>query len=531
MAADAYWHRDRSIGEQFGARAPLYAGLVVLALVAARQRRRWLDALDRRFFRERYDARTLLHRVVEEVRRSGSLELAAPLVVEQIERALHPRFVTVLVRASDFAAYRAIATAPPSVGLGELPADAKLCALAHVLGKPLDLSKAGAAWIADRLPPEEAALVDRAGLELLVPVDTGSGRPDAVLALGARRSDEPYASEDQQLLWTIAESLAVLDRRDRNGAAHDSAFQECPTCGTCYDSGTSTCSGDAAPLTVVALPRVLSRRYRLEQRLGRGGMGVVYAASDLSLDRRVAVKVLREELVGDRESASRFEREARIAASFSHPNVVTVFDFGVIGDSRAFLVMERLEGTTLRDEISRGPLEQARVLAVMRGVCGAVDAAHRRQLIHRDLKPENVFLAQGDGGESPKVLDFGIAKALSGSYSHADHQTTMGVVLGTRQYMAPEQLRGESPEPSWDLWALALIVHEMLTGYHPFASLAIGLTGAGIPTAQPMAIRDSTPVPVAWQQSFARWLSVESAGRPASAGALLAELEQMLSSG
>ena len=103
-AADAYWHRDRSIGEQFGARAPVYAGLVALALVATRRRRRWLDALDRRFFRERYDARTLLHSVVEEVRRSGSLELAAPLVVKQIERALHPRFVTVLARASDLSA-------------------------------------------------------------------------------------------------------------------------------------------------------------------------------------------------------------------------------------------------------------------------------------------------------------------------------------------------------------------------------------------------------------------------------------------
>jgi eukaryotic-like serine/threonine-protein kinase len=531
MVVDAYWHRDRSIGEQFGARAPVYAGLVVLALVATRQRRRWLDALDRRFFRERYDARTLLHAVVEEVRKSGSLELAAPLVVEQIERALHPKFVTVLARASDIDPYRVVATAPPLAGPPEFPVDAKLCALAHVLGRPLDVSRAGAGWVADRLPPQEAAMVERIGLELLVPIDTGSGRSDAVLAVGARRSDEPFASEDQQLLWTVAESLAVLDRRPRNGAPHDSAFQECPTCGTCYDSGTSTCSGDAAPLNVVALPRVLSRRYRLEHRLGRGGMGVVYDASDLSLDRRVAVKVLREELVGDRESAERFEREARIAASFSHPNVVTVFDFGVIGDSRAFLVMERLEGTTLREEIDRGPIEHARVLSIMRGVCGAVDAAHRRQLVHRDLKPENVFLARGDGVESPKVLDFGIAKALSGSFSHADNQTTMGVVLGTKEYMAPEQLHGGSPEPSWDLWALALLVHEMLTGYHPFASLAIGLTGGGMPTAQPMAIRKSGPVPVPWQESFARWLSIESAGRPATAGALLAELEEMLSLG
>ncbi len=529
MALDIYWHRDRSIGAQFGARAPIYAGLAALAIVASRRRQRWLEALDRRFFRERYDARQLLHRVVEEVRRSGSLPEAAPLVVEQIERALHPRFVAVLARASDADAYRSVAAAPASAGPGELPGGAKLCALAHVLGRPLDLSRAGAAWLAERLPPEEAAIVGQLGLELIVPIDTGSGRSDAILALGARRSEEPYASEDQQLLWTIAESLAVLDRRERRDTARDAAFRECPSCGTCYDSVASTCSDDAAALTVVGLPRVLSQRYRLEQRLGRGGMGVVYSASDLSLDRIVAVKVLREELVGDRESAARFEREARIAASFSHPNVVTVFDFGVVGESRAFLVMERLEGTTLREEIGRGPVEHGRVLAIMRGVCAAVDAAHRRQLIHRDLKPENVFLARTDGAESPKVLDFGIAKALSGAWSDADHNTTMGVVLGTRQYMAPEQLRGESPEPSWDLWALALIVHELLTGYHPFASLALGLSGSGIPTAQPMAARDSGVMPAEWQRSLARWLSIDSAGRPASAGALYAELEQMLS--
>jgi eukaryotic-like serine/threonine-protein kinase len=529
MALDIYWHRERSIGEQFGARAPVYLGLAALAIVASRRRQRWLEALDRRFFRERYDARQLLHRVAEEVRRAGSLPQAAPLVVEQIERALHPRFVTVLARASDADAYRVVATAPPLAGPAELPGGAKLWALAHVLGRPLDLSKAGAAWLAERLPPEEAAMVGRLGLELIVPVETGSGRSDAILVLGARRSDEPYAGEDQQLLWTIAESLAVLDRREPGDTAREAAFRECPDCGTCYDSGTSTCSGDSAALTAVGLPRVLSERYRLEQRLGRGGMGVVYAASDLSLDRSVAVKVLREELVGDRESAARFEREARIAASFSHPNVVTVFDFGLVGGSRAFLVMERLEGATLREAISRGPLEHGRVLAIMRGVCGAVDAAHRRQLIHRDLKPENVFLALTDGAESPKVLDFGIAKALSGSWSHADQNTTMGVVLGTRQYMAPEQLRGESPEPSWDLWALALVVHEMLTGYHPFASLALGLSGTGVPTAQPMATRNSIMVPAEWQRSFARWLSIDSAGRPASAGALYAELEQMLS--
>jgi tRNA A-37 threonylcarbamoyl transferase component Bud32 len=531
MAADIYWYRDRSIGEQFGARAPIYGGLAVLALVASRRRRRWLDALDRRFFRERYDAQRLLHQVSEDVRSAGSLHQAAGLVVEQIERALHPTFATLLSRAADGDAYRAVATAPASAGPQVLPGGAKLCALARLLGKPLDLSAAGAGWLAERLPPAEAAMVGDIGLELLVPIDAGPGRPDAILALGARRSEEPYAKEDQQLLWTVAESLAVLDARERSGPGGNAAFSECPKCGACYDPGASTCAGDAAALTVVGLPRVLSQRYRLEQRLGRGGMGVVYAASDLSLDRSVAVKVLREELVGDRESAARFEREARISASFSHPNVVTVFDFGVVGESRAFLVMERLEGTTLREEIGRGPLDTGRVLTIMRGVCEAVDAAHRRQLIHRDLKPENVFLAHGDGAERPKILDFGIAKALAGSRRDDEHQTTIGVLLGTRQYMAPEQLRGESPEPSWDIWALALIVHEMLTGYHPFSSLAIGLTDGGVPTAQPMPGRDSGPISPMWQPFFSRWLAIDPAERPGGAGALLDDLEQMLSQG
>jgi len=531
MAADIYWHRDRSIGEQFGMRAPLYGGLAAIAIVAARRRQGWLDALDRRFFRERYDAQRTLHRVIEHVRRSGSLKQAAALVVDQIELALHPRFVTLLARAADGDTYRLVATSPPCAGPAVLPGGAKLFALARLLGKPLDLSAADASWLSGHLPPAEAAMAGEMGLDLLVPVDAGPERPDAVLVLGARRSEEPYANEDQQLLWTIAESLAILDGRGAFDPGPDAAFEECPDCGKCYETGTSTCAGEATPLTVVALPRVLSNRYRLDRRLGRGGMGVVYAASDLSLDRDVAVKVLREEFAGDRESASRFEREARISAGFAHPNVVRVYDFGVTGGSRAFLVMERLEGTTLRDQITCGPLDHPRVLAIMRGVCEAVQAAHRRGLIHRDLKPENVFLAHDDAVEIPKVLDFGIAKALPGDQSPVEHETTMGVILGTPQYMAPEQLRGGSAAPSWDLWALALMTHEMLTGYHPFATLAFGLTAGGIPTAQPAIGRDSGQLPPRWQPFFGRWLSVDPAGRPGDAAEFFDELGQMLEQG
>jgi serine/threonine-protein kinase len=530
MMLDAYWHRDRAIAEQFAARAPVYGLLSVLALVAAHRRQRWLDGLDKRFFRERYDAQRLLHSVVEDVRRSPGLQEAAPLVVERIERALHPQFVTLLAQRADGESYEVLAVSPPAAGPAALPADSKLVALARLLGEPLDVSAAGDGWLSDHLPSAEAGVVEGLGIEVVVPIDAGRGRPAALLMLGARRSEEPYADEDRQLLWTIAESLAVLDGRDRRGLSPETVFEECSQCGSCFDSGTTACAADGTPLTTVALPRVLSRRYRLERRLGRGGMGVVYGAWDLSLARSVAVKVLREELVHDRESAGRFEREAQMSAMFMHPNVVTVHDFGVAGSSRAFLVMELLEGTRLRDEIEQGPLAGPRVLAIMRGVCAAVDAAHRRHLVHRDLKPENVFLTRHDGVETPKILDFGIAKAFSGASSRAQFDTAVGVMIGTPRYMAPEQLRGGAPEPSWDIWALALVTYEMLTGSHPFATLALGLPGVDL-GAQPAWSAGDGRVPAAWQPFFSRWLSVDPAGRPCDARGFLDELSQMLEQG
>jgi eukaryotic-like serine/threonine-protein kinase len=530
MVIDAYLHRDRAIEVQFVERAPVYGLLSVLALVAAHRRQRWLDGLDKRFFRERYDARRLLHEVVEDVRHSPGLPEAAPLVVDQVGRALHPQFVTLLAQGADGAPFEVMATAPRTAGPEGLPADSKLVALAILLGGPLDLSAAGDGWLASQLSQAETAIVERLGIEMVVPIDSGRGRPAALLMLGARRSEEPYAEEDRQLLWTIAQSLAVLDGRERRDPASETVFAECERCGTCYDHGTQACEADAHALTPVALPRVLSRRYRFERRLGRGGMGVVYAASDLSLGRSVAVKVLREELVHDVESAGRFEREARVSAMFTHPNVVTVHDFGVVSGSRAFLVMELLEGTRLRDEIDRGPMGGARVLSIMRGVCSAVEAAHRRQLVHRDLKPENVFLVRGDLGETPKVLDFGIAKVLSADSPSLDLDTRLGAMVGTPRYMAPEQLRGETPRPSWDVWALALVAYEMLTGGHPFAALALGLPGAE-PTARPAWGGDDGRVPEAWRPFFSRWFSVDPAGRPADARGLFDELAQMLEQG
>ncbi len=156
--------------------------------------------------------------------------------------------------------------------------------------------------------------------------------------------------------------------------------------------------------------------------------------------------------MGSPEAAQRFQREARAAAGFPHPNVVTVYDYGVEAGTRAFLVMELLEGATLRDELRRGGgWMPARWSEIFRGLCSAVEAAHARHLIHRDLKPENIFLARGGGGggETVKVLDFGIAKFLPGYRNRGETralgETDAGILVGTPGYMSPEQLLGEAP--------------------------------------------------------------------------------------
>jgi eukaryotic-like serine/threonine-protein kinase len=529
LVADVYLNRDRAVADLFVVRAPAYLAVVAIVLLAQWQRQNWLDALDRRFFRERYDAQRLLRGVVDELHRADSIGQASARVVAQVEVALHPTFVALMIREPGRDDYVRLAGAPASLGPADMAGGGRLFALTRALGRPLDVSAAGAGWLAEHLPPAEAEAVKAAGLEILVPIESADQQVDAMLVLGGRRSEAPYAPEDLELLGTIARSLAVLGRRDglSTGGA---TFQECPRCGACYDSGTPACAVDTSALAQVGLPRTLSGRYRLEQRLGRGGMGVVYGATDLSLGRGVAVKVLREELVGDAESAERFESEARISAGFTHPHVVTIHDFGVIGGSRAFLVMERLEGTTLRDELGRcGRLDPARVLAVMRGVCSAVESAHRRGLVHRDLKPENVFLATNEGVETPKILDFGIAKVMSNTQAGTVGETRAGVMLGTPQYMAPEQLRGEAPGPSWDLWALGVMACEMLTGRHPFASLAFGLSSEGVPTARAAIARESD-LDAEWQPFLTGWLSIEPAGRPTSANAFHSELERMLTS-
>ncbi len=528
LLLDLWLHGDQPLRSILAARGWMYAVVGGLAVLAHTQREKWLAGLDRRFFRERYDAQKLLREVMDDVRKAGTLEQVAPRVVAQVEAALHAEFVALAVREPSQAQYRILACSPAGQSPPSFPAESKLLALLRLLGKPIEASLSESGWLKQQLPHEESAFLRQAHIDLLVPVAVGTGQKEALLALGAKRSEEPYSREDQDLLMGIAASLALLLERPAVPGRVSAAFAECPQCGICYDSGASQCSQEGAALTPMNLPRMLSDRYRLERRLGHGGMGTVYEVTDTALDRRVAAKLIRDDLVGSAEAAERFRREARAAAGFAHPNVVTVHDFGLSG-TRAFLVMELLQGVSLRHELRRkGRLPAARARDILRGVCAGVEAAHRRQLIHRDLKPENIFLARSEGGETAKVLDFGLAKSLPG-VSQETADTGAGVLLGTVLYMSPEQLRGEPPSPAWDLWALGALAYEMLTGRHPFAAESTAELHAAVLGGHLTPFAASYPdAPAAWQEFFQKALALRPEDRPQSAQSFFSELERAL---
>lgn len=241
-------------------------------------------------------------------------------------------------------------------------------------------------------------------------------------------------------------------------------------------------------MSPIADQLVLDGRYRLGEVLGRGGMGEVRAAEDLRLGRSVAVKLLRADLASDPDLRRRFEAEARAAARVSHPHAVAVYDAGE-HEGLAYLVMERLPGATLADEVATGPLDQERLCAVAGQVLGALGVAHASGLIHRDIKPGNVLLAE-DG--TAKLADFGIAKVVEKNTEKNDDATT-GFLLGTPAYLAPERLAGHPATPASDLYAIGVVLYEALTGRKPFDGDTPFAVIHAVHQGEPKPLRDLRP--------------------------------------
>lgn len=214
--------------------------------------------------------------------------------------------------------------------------------------------------------------------------------------------------------------------------------------------------------------KTIAGRYEILQKLGEGGMGVVYKAMQTSVERIVALKILHPYMTGNEEALKRFQREAKTTSKLRQTNAIHIYDFGVEGDL-SFLVMEYIEGESLDDVIRKsGPLELPRFANIVRQVCYALAEAHDLGIVHRDLKPSNIYLSRKrDGSEEVKVLDFGIAKVV-GEQQGMTRLTQTGMIIGTPQYMSPEQVEGLPLDHRSDIYSLGIIMYELLTGETPF---------------------------------------------------------------
>ena len=471
-------------------------------------RRRVQTWLDRRFFRENYQQEQVLVHLIDEIRQRDSVAEIAQLVTARIDSVLHPTALHIFYRAkedSEFVSGRSASQSatPPSSQqvlseqqtlarvMDDAPTQQHL-SQQEMLLRMLDGSKAIRDFPSDcnELPEGERLWLENLSVRLIVPITGTRDRLVGVLLLGARMSDEPYSTTDRRLLEGIAAQIGLvyenqhlrervrLDadvRRDVLGRLEDqgvSLLKECPKCSACYDSAADRCKDDGAEL-MLTLPveRTLDGKYRLERALGRGGFGVVYEASDLRLQRRVAAKVMMGSSFGDVTALRRFEREARAAARIDHRHITRVHDYGAIGSGGAYLIMELVAGRTWREEIKRfGVVAPERAAEWFRQLLEGLQFAHNLGVVHRDLKPENVMIveAKGGGGDELKIMDFGLAKVLDAATGLTESLTKDGAVMGTFGYMAPEMFTGGPVDERADIFAIGVMTVETLVGERPF---------------------------------------------------------------
>jgi serine/threonine protein kinase len=314
-------------------------------------------------------------------------------------------------------------------------------------------------------------------------------------------------------------------------------MRECQVCKQCYPDAVTTCPQDNQPTfqSIEGNP-ILEGKYRLEKRLGAGGMGVVYCARHSYLKTQLAIKVILPDLVGnDPQLVTRFRQEALAAAAIRHHNVVQVTDYGVVNEKMPFLVMEYVEGESLHDLLDREKrLTPEAAVELMSAICAGVGAAHRQGIVHRDLKPLNIMLLKGSQSpaESVKILDFGLAKIKSGELLGSFIQAQTTGLMGSPYYMAPEQWADEEPDAQADVYSLGVMLYQMLAGDVPFK-------GSSIPAIMQKHLNNPPPafaelgvqVPVAIEQAVRHSLAKDKAQRTQSVQDLVSELRRALGLG
>ncbi len=274
-------------------------------------------------------------------------------------------------------------------------------------------------------------------------------------------------------------------------------MKTCPVCSSEWPDDTRFCPKDGSTLRAAAgadlIGSIVADRYHIEKKLGEGGMGAVYLGEHVKMGRKSAIKVMTQSMASDPEAIARFNREAANAARINHPNVCAIYDFGETEDGTIYLAMEFIEGETLSDMQHReGALELDRAVEILQQTGEALQAAHDLGIVHRDLKPDNIMIARArDGTDVVKVVDFGIAKAMTGE--EGQKVTRTGLVVGTPEYMSPEQLSGDVLNGRSDIYSLALVFFRMVTGALPFQAKSSQETMIKRLTDDPLKLSEVAP--------------------------------------
>ena len=480
LAASLVQQRDQSLTMIVGGRPLFYLFFLAMLGVVLRYRdaaQRWVD---RQFFRDEYDAREILVSLAGRVPYEADPRELVAMVVTQIDSALHPECIAVLAPESPHST--AVASFEPvtSLRVAALPlrGDSGVITLLRWSDKPLEVFLDDEQSPVARVPPPDRAWLAAMNAALLVPIFAGGSDPRpfvGLIALGQKRSEEPFTPEDRELLRGIAVQMGValdLSRlRKQVGAPQIPVTPGAAGFGA-TQTFTPTVAAGGSGASAISVGTIVDGKYRVDAMIGRGGMGAVFRAWDVRLERAVAIKVVRADLIADPDSRMRFRRESQIVARLQHPSIVTVFDYGTLSDGSAFLVMEFVPGEDLRLFLRReGRIDSGRMAALMTGICGGVEVAHKSGVFHRDLKPENILLPQS--GTGPKVADFGVAKLTTSNPTDTSTSSVAGTIVGTPAYMAPEQLRGEAVDARADVFSLGVMAFEMLTARLPYTGASL----------------------------------------------------------
>jgi hypothetical protein len=554
-------HREESIGSLFaGRRLFLLGAAVILGIAALRYRARLLEAIDRRYFREQYDARQILTLVVKRLRGTHSVYELAELLCRCIDQTLHLEAIALLVEDR-----RSGHLVAPLSRARRLDTSSPLAQILASASDPIAVDTDDPGSPLGRLPAADRGWLAESGFRLLVPIVARDGSLLGLLGLGEKKSRLPFLREDRKLLYDIASWAALgleLELDHSSGTSHgpgDGPFpepdpapaaehaKECLACGTLFQPFTVFCGSCSRRLEPALVPYVIPGRFRFERRLGVGGMGVVYRGADLALGRPVAVKTLRRV---SPEDAMRLRREARTAAGVSHPHLSAVHGLET-WQGTPMLILELMEGGTLAQRIERGPLDQRETVELGIAMASALEHLHEADILHRDIKPSNIGFTRAG---VPKLMDFGIARLmldLRQSYETQPEdgepeaarprergawdgtETTSATVsrqlVGTLSYLSPEALDREAPGVSFDLWALAIVLYECVLGRKIFSSSDVKQTMSRIRLGRIPDFEQACPWgDPALGELFRNALHRTAARRPATAGELRRRLEGVL---